>query len=339
MSNVKLKIAVSALTTLLLFWGIMVHQAVAQVAGRVVVAKSGGDYTSISAALAAISPTSANPYVIDVMPGTYVENVVIPGNYSYLHLRGAGHAVTIIQSSSPSSDVVAIAPNGGQPTNITISGFTIKGGSRGLLDFSMGSTITANAFSGNVFAMQLYSNGTLVTGNIIDVESYGINVPSSSGQITISGNTITVRSGGFGIFFGGLAEIAINNNTIRLNPFSTEVNAIGIRASQSSGFSNRNAVIQGNTFLNLSTGIDANGFNGNIIGNTFNNKKGLVLSNSSQARVIGNNFLEGQFGYEDIVIDATSTSNVSHNIYDILVGNTGVGLYNVKSDGSPAPNP
>src|SRR3990172_4794795 len=94
-------------------------------AHRVVVATSGGDYTSVSAALAAISPTAADPYVIDVMPGTYIENITMK---SYVHLRGAGREVTAIQSPSPRSNVIYLS----YLTNTAISGFTIRGGLYGI---------------------------------------------------------------------------------------------------------------------------------------------------------------------------------------------------------------
>lgn len=67
------------------------------VANRVVVAKNGGDFTSIGEARAAISPTSDNPYVIDVMPGFYIENVAMK---NFVHLRGAGHLQTAIVHES-----------------------------------------------------------------------------------------------------------------------------------------------------------------------------------------------------------------------------------------------
>src|SRR3990172_4553953 len=94
-------------------------------AHRLVVATSGGDYTSISAALAAVSPTASDPYVIDVMPGTYTENVTMK---SYVHLRGAGREVTTIQSPSTTSNVIYLS----YLTNTAISGFTIRGGLYGI---------------------------------------------------------------------------------------------------------------------------------------------------------------------------------------------------------------
>lgn len=59
----------------------------------VVVAKSGGDYTSLNAALAAISPSGNARYLILVMPGVYNEQVTLP---EYVHVKGAGIHSTII---------------------------------------------------------------------------------------------------------------------------------------------------------------------------------------------------------------------------------------------------
>lgn len=63
----------------------------------VVVAKSGGDYDTIGAALAAISPSSSSRYLVLVMPGVYTEQVTIPG---YVHVKGAGTHTTVISSAS-----------------------------------------------------------------------------------------------------------------------------------------------------------------------------------------------------------------------------------------------
>ena len=59
----------------------------------VVVAKSGGDYTTIGATLAAISASAADRYLIWVAPGTYTESVTME---PYVDIQGAGEVVTKI---------------------------------------------------------------------------------------------------------------------------------------------------------------------------------------------------------------------------------------------------
>lgn len=90
-------------------------------ANVVVVAKSGGDYTTINAAMAAINPTATNPFVIKVMPGTYKENDSIVMK-SYVHLQGAGKDVTTVQPTDYPYYITIVCAG---ITHVTISGFTI----------------------------------------------------------------------------------------------------------------------------------------------------------------------------------------------------------------------
>ena len=69
----------------------------------IVVAKSGGDFTSVATALNSINDATAeNRYLVRVAPGIYEESslVTVPG---YVHMRGDGPATSIITSNRSNS--------------------------------------------------------------------------------------------------------------------------------------------------------------------------------------------------------------------------------------------
>jgi parallel beta-helix repeat protein len=270
-------------------------------AQRIVVATSGGDYTSISAALAAITPSAVNPYVIEVMPGTYTDNVTMK---SYVHLRGAGREVTTVQSTSSTLDVISIATL----TNVAISGLTVTGGRDGIKTTNSSSvTITGNRVTTNqnmgistTASTSVTINDNIVSGNVW----HGIHSNTSAPLIT--GNTVSNN------VINGVNNEVSGNPTVIGNAITGNGN-VGVNNISSS------PIISGNT----------------ITGNTDSG----IANFSSSSPTITNNKITDHTGF-DIRIDASSSANISFNIYDDISDNGGgVGQYNVHSSGAANPAP
>jgi parallel beta-helix repeat protein len=201
-----------------------------KVAGVIVVAKSGGDFATIQSAVNSISPTADNPYVIKVMPGTYIENIVMK---SYTSLLGAGQETTLIQSNINDSAILL-----SNISNAVISGFAIKGSNQGcgvninnasnvvVKDNSItshdygvqlvnspnvtitGNTITMNTYRGIVL-MGGYSSNDLIEGNTVSDNQVGIELASTP-SATVRGNTAQ-RNSQSGIFGAWCSPLIVNN--------------------------------------------------------------------------------------------------------------------------------
>ncbi|HEY4485934.1 MAG TPA: pectinesterase family protein [Nitrospiria bacterium] len=256
---------------------------------RLLVAKSGGDYTTITAALNNSTPTATSPCLIEVWPGTYVENVTMK---SYVHLQGSGREVTIIKGT-----IIVGNPNGPGLTNVAISGFTITAADPG--------------FS-NTGIVNYFSSPAIIDNAIVG-NQHGIGNASSSPRII--GNTITNNN-------FPASGIGIENSTL----FGTSIPS--------------SPTIIGNTITeNATDGIRSfDGASPMIIGNTITGNGERGITNGSSSPIIINNRITGH-SVTDIQVDSSSIPNISFNVYDTITGTTGVGQYNVNSNGDPAPAP
>ncbi len=133
----------------------------------VVVAKSGGDYTTINDALGNITPSSTDRYLLLVMPGTYAEQVTLP---SYVHLKGAGTRSTIITSQAnglhnDASAATLNVPADSQVSDLAVSNeSTTNDGVALRVSSGNGSTLIVNVYlrttnAGGGRHVALYLNG------------------------------------------------------------------------------------------------------------------------------------------------------------------------------------
>jgi parallel beta-helix repeat protein len=192
------------------------------------VAAFGGNFTTISAAIAAcVAPAANNRYLIEVMPGTYVENVTC---VKFVNLRGAGKYASTVNGFVVASD------------SIVIEGFYITGGIQcpGVSPTILHNIITNNlvllghgidvnapgkpwikeneilgCLGWGIRCKYFFADAWIIANKILDNQSGGIFLDQSSP--TISNNLIDYNHN-FGIFMQGAigtpTEPTISDNVI-----------------------------------------------------------------------------------------------------------------------------
>lgn len=188
---------------------------------QILVAASGGDFTSIQDALDSVNPTPEVPCTILVAADSYVESFTI--KTSHIHIKGTGYDRTFLQPDS--SNPVAITLDGVE--NVKISGFTITNANLyGINSTNSSLTIDNNQFIGNEVAIELVGSEGIIEKNIFDN-----NGGSDFGSISIKSSKAFVSDN---TFIGG-------------EPVTTGLEV---------GYGNTMATIIENTFTNLDPAID-----------------------------------------------------------------------------------
>jgi hypothetical protein len=215
----------------------------------VTVAKSGGDYTSVQAAIDSIDDASAdNAYLVWIAPGIYNETVTLK---PHIHLQGAGQAATVI-TSTVSNETWPPA----QGTLVLTTSTSLRDlavGNSGVLTYNVallapdGTTQTVVADvtvlargSGTGDNQAIYLAGPGTGATLLDVTALaengnGNNYGLYSGQgvrMTVRGGSYTARGGGraWGIYSYGY------NKSTHLN--AEDVTALGENGDDNSGLFN-----------------------------------------------------------------------------------------------------
>ena len=242
----------------------------------VVVAKSGGDYTSVQTAINSITGAAAdNPYLVWIAPGVYSETVVMK---PYVHLQGAGQDATIITSTASSIDwaptqVTLVLTREVNLRDITVgnsgsgdvnTALLVKAG----VTHTLVADVTARALGDGVTNCAIFvsGSGTDVTLDQVTALAQGGSnhnislVNTNSAAAMLRGGTFTARGGerAWAIFTSGSGTKLEAENITTLAEYSNQHN---------SGMSNYNgaeALLRGGSF----TGRGGNQADG--VGNSLN---------------------------------------------------------------------
>jgi parallel beta-helix repeat protein len=227
------------------------------------------DYSTIQAAVDAANHGD----LILVDAGTYTENVVVTKSVTLL---GSSQNQTVIEA--PSLTAVDVKSN-----NVTISGFTIRGGSTGV----------------NVLGY----NSSKISNNTIGPIGFGSSI--GIGIVLQSAHTNTVVSNVISLTHLGIV-LAISNSNLIYDNVVTHVSILGIGLQGT-----KNNQISNNTVTFNERGILLEDSNSTIFdGNTFlNNTLGVSLSNSHRNHFYLNNFINNTMQVD--TLDSVNSWNMT----------------------------
>jgi hypothetical protein len=209
-------------------------------ANLVTVAKSGGDFTTIQAAVDSITTAGVGtPWLVYIAPGTYTERVVLK---DYVSLRGAGPGITVIS-----------APNGGSGPA------TVSGANGSTVSYL---TIEANGFGGA--RVVGYYTGTAAVDTTLDHVWISVTDASSMAAVEARGVVLDVRDSQLrSTGFGGQTAIGLDHyeGTVRLVQSDILVSAttVGGQAILTSGYQVHVEGGRLDAFSSNSTGLSVHG--------------------------------------------------------------------------------
>lgn len=243
-------------------------------ANVIIVAKSGGDFTSIQAALDSINDATAdNPYLVWVAPGIYNEQVIMK---SYVDIRGAGELVTQISYTGH------VDPYSG----------TVEGADDAELSY-----LTVINTGGTQHAVAIYNETTsprlshlTATASGGTTGNYGIyNYSGAAPTIQHVSSSATGGSNSYGLY---------NDNA---SPILNDVSLIASDAASNIGLSNNGS----DTTL---TNVRAKGSGGTINRGVYNSTS-LIMSNVRIEGTGGSN----NYGIQNAATSGSFTVTINHS--------------------------
>lgn len=288
-----------------------------------------GKYITISAAVKAANAGDT----ILVSPGTYVENVAVNKPLKIVSTNGA--QATVVKASDTSKDVFLLGS-----TDITIQGFTVTGGNKGVVFGQSNCILTSCTVNGNVFGVYLAgATSNLVSNNNLNGNGFGIYLDGSSGN-KLSNNSASNEKGG-----GGKASLSDgiymynshNNNVTQCDLSNNDNFGVSLYQSKNNVFSHNTISANAQFGVRLREGSDNNKFSWNTF--KANEENGVLIGDSNSNTFYFNNFVNEKshfYTQEDNNINSTKKLNYTFNgnPFSSFVGNYYSNYAGTDSDGN-----
>jgi hypothetical protein len=306
--------------------------------GVVVVAKTGGDYSSVQAAIDSISGASAaSPYLVWIAPGVYDEQVTMA---SYVHLQGAGQEATIVANSAATTLYLA--------AHASLRDLTVTNGGSGNFNYAIQaqdgvtgtlvSEVTARGEGTGLWScgVALEGSGTRVTLSDVTVSGEG-GSGFNCGLKNAGGATVSLLGGSFTAIGGDTGTYGLHNDGTDTALEATDVLVLAEDADGGRGLYNgATATLHGGLFASRVAGIargihnngsaavlEARSITAEGLGATVSGR-GLHNANGASATLYGGSFTGG------------GGSNGAFGIYNINSGTelNATGIHAVAADGN-----
>lgn len=318
----------------------------------VIVAKSGGDYTGVQAALDSITDATAdNPYLVWVAPGVYDEQVAMK---PFVHLQGAGQEATIItndvyNASWPPTQATLELANDTTVRDLTV----VNDGSVGSYKIALLATAgTARTWVADITTKAMGSGGSnygiFLTGNNTAVSLQQVNALGESGSqsnygLYVHGGAIATVHGGFFTGHWGMWSVGIRNYFSTID--AKNVTALGQSGTFSNfGLENRSGAVTlfGGSFTgrggNSASGIYNTDPTASLqaesvaaLGEGSSNNSGVSNKNSAGATLYGGTFT-GRGGTEAAgILNENSGTTVDINNATVLGENGSDNNYGLRN--------
>jgi hypothetical protein len=332
--------------------GLHAHQLAHHYHNLVVVAKSGGDFASVQAAIDSISDaTEANAYLVWVAPGVYEEQVEMK---PHVHLQGAGQDVTTIASDAnsdvwPPDQVTLVLSSHSSLRDLTVEndgaadGHTAMLARQGCMD-TLVADVTARATGGGVGHSAIFLEETAADVTLQQVTALAENASSNNTGLVyydadgtrLLGGTYTARGGekAWAIFarYGGgtlvaegisaLAENATQNNTAMYPYDGAEVVLLGGEfvargGAQTNGIADQlNATVRAYDVTALAENAVDNYGLGSFDGSSMTVRGATVTARGgTYCNAVGTSYQGSTLDAESVVGLAEDCSGVNYGLY------------------------